>query len=56
MRWVWGDGVSTGWVYGSAKQRGDEGGAREKKNEKEKKKKGGKPEGERKKEKEKIFF
>ena len=31
MRWVWGDGVSTGWVYGSAKQRGDEGGAREKK-------------------------
>ena len=31
MRWVWGDGVSTGWVYGSVKQRGDEGGAREKK-------------------------
>ena len=57
MRWVWGDGVSTGWVYGSVKQRGDEGGAREKKkNEKEKKKKGEKPERERKKEKEKIFF
>ena len=56
MRWVWGDGVSTGWVYGSVKQRGDEGGAREKKKMRRKKRRNERSRREKERKRENIFL
>ena len=56
MRWVWGDGVSTGWVYGSVKQRGDEGGAREKKKMRRKKRRKERSRRERERKKKRKYF
>ena len=56
MRWVWGDGVSTGWVYGSAKQRGDEGGTREKKKMRRKKRRNERSRREKERKKKRKYF